>query len=64
MRKRININKYRDYCENKQTQNRGELFLSVCLHVMPAVTPAFNTYLKKNRHSRSKLKITDTVAWG
>ena len=33
MRKRININKYRDYCENKHTQNRGELFLSVCFYV-------------------------------
>ena len=33
LRKRININKYRDYCENKHTQNRGELLLSVYFHV-------------------------------
>ena len=45
MRKRIDINKYRDYFENKHTKNRVELFLSVYFHVMSAVTPAFNTYL-------------------
>ena len=32
MRKRININKYRDYCENKHTQNSGELLRSVYFH--------------------------------